>query len=92
MNNPAMRKMTFNPQTVHDMQSKALYSTAECPRIINACGPRQDQVKMNMHQKRSEGITSHLEGGAPHLSRFEEDHCSLIINPSIRHISIRMKK
>ena len=32
---------------------------------------------MNMPQERSEGTTSPLEGGTPHLSSFEEDFSSL---------------
>ena len=66
-----------NEKAEHDLKTTAPESTAESPRTINACGPSQDQVKRNMSQERSEGTTSPLEGGAPHLSRLEEELSSL---------------
>jgi hypothetical protein len=52
-------------------QAEAPNSTGESPMTINACGPSQDQVMMNMPQERSEENTSPLKGGTPHLSSLE---------------------
>ena len=55
----------------HDLQAEAPQSTEESPMTENACGPSQDQVKMNMPEKgkENEENTSPLEGGTSHLSR-----------------------
>jgi hypothetical protein len=54
----------------HDLQAEAPQSTEESPMTENACGPSQDQVKMNMPEKgkENEENTSPLEGGTSHLS------------------------